>query len=91
MSKRAAMNRRIVVLGTAAAAVLGAVAPTFAASVGQSNPVTVHTSTDNGVSVGVDVNNSPGAGVAVRNGQACAGLGEDIPFCTPPITIVGPR
>jgi len=81
------VNRRLVVLGVTAAAVVGVVAPSFA----QSFPIGVQTSTDNGVSVGFTVNGEPGGGAAVRNGQACAGLGEDIPFCTPPVTIVSPR
>jgi len=80
------VNRRLVVLGATAAAVVGVVAPSFA----QSFPIAVQESTDNGVYVGFTVNGEPGGGAAVRNGQACAGLGEDIPVCTPPITFVGP-
>jgi len=44
------VSRRLVILGVAAAAVTGAVVPTFAATAPPS-PVTVHTSTDNGVSL----------------------------------------
>lgn len=81
------MSRRLVITGVAAAAVLGAVAPSFAQL-----PVTVQRDTHDGVFVGVDVNGEPGAGVRVSpNGSVCAGLGEDIPVCTPPVGVaVGP-
>ena len=76
------MSRRLVISGVAAAAVLGAVIP----AVAQSLPVTVTHDTNNGVTVGVSFNGSPGAGVHVSpDGSACAGLGEDIPVCTPPV------
>ena len=77
-------RRRLVILGVAAAAVAGAVAPSFA----QSSPVGVQVSTTNGVAVGVTVNGQPGAGARVSNGEACVGISYEIPFCAglPPVT-----
>jgi hypothetical protein len=58
----------------------------------QSLPITVTHDTSNGVSVGVRDGNAPVGGASVTpDGQACAGLGEDIPVCTPPVLdAVGP-
>ena len=82
------MSRRLVISGIAAAAVLGAVVPSFA----QSLPIAVQHDTHNGVSVGFTVNGEPGGGARVTpDGQACAGLGEDIPVCTPAVgDAIGP-
>jgi hypothetical protein len=71
--------RRLVLTAVAGAALAGGIAPTFA----QSLPVTVHESTKGGVFVGVDVNGQPGAGASVVNGQACAGVGLQVPVCAP--------
>ena len=80
------MNRRLVVLGVAAAAVTGVVVPSVAASA-PASPVTVHPSTGNGVSVGVDIFGQPGAGASVGSGgTVCAGVGEQVPLCTPSVT-----
>lgn len=79
------MSRRLVILGAAAAVVAGAAIPTFAATA-VSSPVTVHTSTSDGVAVGVGVLGQPGAGASVSNGgTVCAGVGEQVPLCTPTV------
>ncbi|MDQ1694658.1 MAG: hypothetical protein QOJ03_11 [Frankiaceae bacterium] len=45
-------------------------------------PVTVHSDTSNGVSVGVDVFGQPGAGAGVSpDGKVCAGVSEQLPVC----------
>lgn len=74
------MSRRLVIIGVAAAAVAGAVVPSFAQSV----PVTVTHDSQNGVFVGVGGQSGAAARVS-PDGSACAGLGEDIPLCTPPV------
>lgn len=85
------MNRRLVVLSAAAAAVVGSVVPTFASSAG-SSPVTVQVSTTNGVSVGVGAVGQPIAGATVSNsGQVCAGISEEVPVCTPTAARTGSR
>jgi len=74
------MNRRLVVLATSAAAVVGFVAPSFAKP---SLPVTVTVDRSNGVAVGTAVNNTPVAGASVSDsGTVCAGVGEQVPVCT---------
>lgn len=82
------MSRRFIITGIAAAAIAGAAVPSFA----QSLPVTVTHDTHDGVTVGVSFNGSPGAGVRVApDGSVCAGLGEDIPVCTPAVgDAIGP-
>lgn len=70
-------RRRLIVLGIASAAVVGAVAPGFA----QSSPVTVHVSTTNGVAVGVGVQGQNVVGASVSNGAACAGISLQVPVC----------
>ena len=73
------VNRRLVIAGVAAAALAGAVVPSFA----MTSPVTVHTDTSNGVQVSVDVNGQPGVGAHVkRDGGVCVGISYQIPFCT---------
>ena len=73
------MSRRFIIAGVAAAALGGAVVPTFAATGG---PVTVDT--HNGVGVGVQVGSQPGAGAHVSpDGQACVGISLQLPVCTP--------
>jgi hypothetical protein len=80
------VNRRHVIIGVATAAVVGAVVPTFAAT-SSTSPVTVHVSTTNGVSVGVGVLGQPGAGASVGDGgTVCAGIGEQVPVCTPSVS-----
>lgn len=76
------MSRRLVISGLAVAAIAGAAVPSFA----QSFPITVTHDTSNGASVGVRDGNAPVGGASVTpDGSACAGLGEDIPVCTPPV------
>lgn len=71
------MSRRLVIAGVAAAAVMGAVAPSFAAL-----PITVTHDTHDGVTVGVDVNGNPGAGASVTpEGTACVGISKQVPQC----------
>ena len=75
------MNRRLVVLAVAAAAIGGAVVPALAAA--STSPVTVRVSTADGVSVGVGIEGQPVAGASVNNGGAvCAGISEQVPICT---------
>lgn len=71
------MNRRLLIAGVAAAAVVGTVVPSFAAF-----PITVQESTDNGVSVGVldDGNTVVGATVS-PDGRVCAGISRQVPQC----------
>ena len=40
-------------------------------------------------SVGVTFNGQPVVGVSDYNGQVCAGIGEGVPACTPPVIISG--
>ena len=68
----------------ASVAVLPVLAGTASAQVFP-NPVTVSRTPDGGVAVGVRLNATPVAGVQAGPSGACAGLGEDVPFCTPPI------
>jgi hypothetical protein len=76
------VSRRLIISGIAAAAIAGAAVPSFA----QSFPITVTHDTSNGVSIGVQDGNAPVGGASVTpDGAACAGLGEDIPVCTPPV------
>lgn len=85
MSKRAAMNRRLVVLTTTAAAVVGLVVPSFAKP---SLPVTVTVDTSNGVALGTAVNGTPAVGASVTpGGKVCAGVGEQVPVCTPAVGV----
>jgi hypothetical protein len=73
------VSRRLLISGVVVAAIAGAAVPSFA-SIG--SPVTVDTS--NGVRVGVHNGNTPVAGASVTpDGQACAGLGLQVPVCTP--------
>jgi hypothetical protein len=76
--------RRLVFAAVTGAAVIGSMAPTFAATL----PVAVHESTKDGVAVGVDVNGQPGVGVVVANGRACVGMSYQVPQCAdiPPVT-----
>jgi hypothetical protein len=83
------MNRRIVVTGLAAAAVLGTVVPSLAASPAQSSPVGVQVTTTNGVFVGVDVLGRPAAGAGTTAEGVCVGVSEQVPQCVP-VTIQGP-
>ena len=77
------MSRRLVVLGVSAAAVVGVVVPSFAATL----PVGVHvTRTSNGTSVGVSVQGVNVAGASASdNGQVCAGISQQVPVCTPAV------
>jgi hypothetical protein len=77
------VSRRLVILAVGGVAVVGAVVPSFAATA-PSAPVTVQTSTSDGVSVGVSVFGQPGAGASVSHGgTVCAGVSEQLPVCTP--------
>ena len=82
------MSRRLIVCGVAAAAVLGAVIPSFASP---RSPVTV-TRTSSGTTVAVTDNGAPVAGATVyNNGQVCGGIGEQVPVCTPAVgDAIGP-
>jgi len=78
------VSRRLVILGVSAAAALGVVVPSFAAS---SLPVGVHvTRTSNSTAVGVSVQGANVAGAsAYNNGQVCAGISQQLPVCTPSV------
>ena len=81
------MSRRLVISGIAAAAIAGAVVPSFAST----GPVTVTRGSD-GTTVGVHDGNAPVAGVTVYNdGAVCGGIGEQVPVCTPAVgDAIGP-
>jgi hypothetical protein len=82
------VNRRLVIIGVAAAAVAGAVVPSFASTGPGSLPVTVHTDTSNGVSVGTTILGQPGVAASVENdGRVCAGFSYEVPQC---VAIVSP-
>jgi hypothetical protein len=75
------VSRRLVITAVAAAALAGAVVPSFAQSA-PPTPVTVHVDTHNGAAVGVDVNGRPGVGASVTpDGRACVGVSLQVPFC----------
>ena len=75
------MSRRLVITGIAAAAIAGAVVPSFAST----GPVTV-TRGSNGTTVAVTSNGEPVAGATVYNdGQVCGGIGLQVPVCTPAV------
>ena len=81
------VSRRFVISGIAAAAIAGAVVPSFAST----GPVTI--TRDNGsTTVGVHEGNTPVAGATVYNdGAVCGGIGEQVPVCTPPVgDAIGP-
>ena len=82
------MSRRLVISGIAAAAIAGAVVPSFAST---GSPVTVQRGS-NSTTVGVNDNGAPVAGVTVYNdGQVCGGIGEQVPVCTPAVgDAIGP-
>lgn len=82
------MSRRLVISGIAAAAIAGAVVPSFAST---TSPVTV-TRGSNSTTVGVRDGNAPVAGATVYNdGAVCGGIGEQVPVCTPPVgDAIGP-
>ena len=76
------MNRRLIFVGIAGAAVIGGVVPAIAAPAEPAH-VTV-TQQDGGVFVGVSTGNgAPVAGAGFTQNGICAGLGEDIPVCVP--------
>ena len=84
------MNRRLAITGIAAAAIAGAVVPSFAATGGAQLPVGVHVDTSNGVAVYTNIGNQPGlfASVDKNNGQICGGFSYEVPQC---IDIVSPN
>ena len=76
------VNRRLVITGVAAAAVLGVVVPSFATTGPDNPPVTVYTDTHDGVSAGFFVNGQPGAGAHVSpDGEVCVGISLQLPVC----------
>ena len=82
------MSRRLVITGIAAAAIAGAVVPSFAST---GSPVTV-TRTSDGTTVAVTDNGEPVAGATVYNdGRVCGGIGLQVPVCTPAVgDAIGP-
>jgi len=82
------VSRRLVISGIAAAAIAGAVVPSFAST---GSPVTV-TRDSNGTTVGVHDGNTPVAGATVYNdGRVCGGIGLQVPVCTPAVgDVIGP-
>jgi hypothetical protein len=82
------VNRRLLISGVAAAAVAGAVVPSFAATGTTQLPVGVHTDTSNGVSVYTNIGNQPGLWASVDdNGRICGGFSYQVPQC---VTLVSP-
>ena len=83
------MSRRLVIAGVAAAAIAGAVVPSFATTGPGQLPVGVHTDTSNGVSVGTTIVGQPGVGASVENnGRVCVGFSYEVPQC---VAIVSPN
>lgn len=84
------MNRRLLITGVAAAAIAGAIVPSFAATGGAQLPVGVHTDTSNGVAVYTNIGNQPllYASVDKNNGQICGGFSYEVPQC---VDIVSPN
>jgi len=82
------VNRRLVISGVAAAALAGAVVPSFASTGGPASVVTVQTDTSNGVAVGTTILGQPGAAASVENnGRVCAGFSYEVPQC---VAIISP-
>ena len=83
------MSRRLVISGLAAAAIAGAVLPSFATT-GPSTPVGVRVDTSNGVAVYTNIGNQPllSASVDKNNGQICGGFSYEVPQC---VAIVSPN
>lgn len=84
--------RRLVIAAAIGAAIAATAVPSFAAlspTPKQSLPVGVTYSTKDGVFVGVTVNDRPGAGASVANGQACVGISLQVPVCAdlPGVTV----
>ena len=84
------MNRRLLITGVAAAAIAGAVIPSFAATGGAQLPVGVHTDTRNGVAVYTNIGNQPllSASVDKNTGEICGGFSYEVPQC---VAIVSPN
>ena len=83
------MNRRLIVTGVAAAALAGAVVPSFATTGQGQLPVGVQVDTSNGVAVGTTIVGQPGAGASVENnGRICAGFSYEVPQC---VAIISPN
>jgi hypothetical protein len=82
------VSRRLVISGIAAAAIAGAVVPSFAST---GSPVTVTRDSD-GTTVAVHDGNTPVAGATVYNdGRVCGGIGLQVPVCTPAVgDVIGP-
>jgi len=83
------VSRRLVIAGVAAAAIAGAVVPSFASTGPGQLPVGVHTDTSHGVAVGTTIVGQPGVGASVdNNGRVCAGFSYEVPQC---VAIVSPN
>ena len=84
------MNRRLLISGVAAAAIAGAVIPSFASTGTSQLPVGVHTDTSNGVAVYTNIGNQPGlsASVNTTTGEICGGFSYEVPQC---VAIVRPN
>jgi hypothetical protein len=83
------VSRRLVITGAVAAAIAGAVVPSFAATGTAQPPVGVHVDTSNGVSVYTNIGSQPGAWASVENnGRVCGGFSYEVPQC---VAIISPN
>lgn len=83
------MIRRLVIAGVAAAAIAGAVVPSFATTGPGQLPVGVQTDTSNGVAVYTNIGNQPGLSASVdKNGRICGGFSYEVPQC---VQLVSPN
>lgn len=84
------MNRRLAITGIAAAAIAGAVVPSFASAGPASLPVGVHTDTSNGVAFYTNIGNQPllWGSVDKNTGRICGGFSYETPQC---VAIISPN
>jgi hypothetical protein len=84
------VSRRLAISGLAAAAVAGAVVPSFATTGPGQLPVGVHTDTSHGVAVYTNIGNQPGLSASVdkNTGEICGGFSYEVPQC---VSIVSPN
>jgi hypothetical protein len=83
------VNLRLLISGVVAAAIAGAVVPSFASTGTAQLPVGVHVDTSKGVAVYTNIGNQPGAWASVENnGRVCGGFSYEVPQC---VAIISPN
>jgi hypothetical protein len=84
------VSRRLIITGVAAAAIAGAVVPSFASTGTSQAPVGVKVDTSNGVAFGTSFGNQPllGGSVDKNTGRVCAGFSYEVPQC---VAIISPN